>query len=166
MKNLLGCFLFALLLLLGIHASPAFGQRTVGFPNITAKRGSTFIIPVLLRSQGNESAISFTANFLTSGLEYRSATLGPDAPSFSTLTTNTSQLAFGKPGFLVDGPSPFSASGPLRQVIQIKFFVKQTAPLGCSSLTFLSSPVAKSISSPIGVLLPADWISGCVNITN
>lgn len=142
-----------------------FGERTLSIISTTAPVGTQVSVPIELDSQGDEIAMSFSINFDPTILSNPVVANGSGAPAGSAIGLNTSQVASGRLGILLDATSPFAVSPPNRQAMTITFTVAPNAPTGATAITFVTSPTLISMSSAAGALLPCVYQVGTVTVT-
>src|SRR5436189_200772 len=97
------------------QANAGLPLRRLSFPNLPM--GGTITVPVLLRANGNENALSFSLNFSTSRLAYVSADLGSGAEN-AALFVNDSQSANGRLGIALALPTDVTFSPGTNELIR------------------------------------------------
>ena len=116
--------------------------------------GQQITVAFELDSQGDESSTSFTVNFNPALLSNPSAALGTGVPSGSVLGTNTTEIANGRIGILIDSTNTYAAG--TRQILTITFDVAKNTSID-PTVTFGSTPATQSVSNANGSLLPTTY---------
>jgi hypothetical protein len=127
--------------------------RTVRAVNSAAVSGSNVVIPMQLDSLGDEASLSYTVNFDPTKLSYVSATAGLQVPAGTVLNLNTTQVAQGRLGVLLDSTNTYAPG--TRQILTVTFAVAANATSSTTSITFGSAPTLQSVSNSRGDLLIA-----------
>jgi len=122
---------------------------------------SAFVrVPVEMQSLGDEHAVSFTLAFDPAVLSNPRAT---NVPAGATLALETNQVVSGALGAnltLADG-STFAAGH-----VPVLDFIFDTAAVATQSFAgFSATPIARSVKDTNGVLLPALFVAGPVNLS-
>lgn len=146
----------------GFVAESANAQRVIRATNGGANPGQQVTINVQLDSQGNESSTSFTITFNPAVLTNPQVVLGNGVPTGSNLGTNTSQVAQGNLGVLVDSTNTYTAG--TRNILNVTFTIAQGAALGLTPVGFSSTPTGQSVSSANGALLPTTYTPGAIQV--
>lgn len=157
-------------------ATSIVATLTVNFPpalvrvaNVRAPVGQ-IDVPVELVANGNESALAFSLQFDASRLSYVAARVGGDALDAS-LIVNTNSKGRGRVGLSLSRPaegSPFAAG--VRQVVVVTFSAMSalTGSNQAASVTLpvnlTDDPVARTLISTNGGLLPAAYANGTVTL--
>lgn len=151
---------------------PGGGARTVTIQKTTAANGGQAIVPVVLASQGNETGISGSVSFAVGSLTISNVSgtgTNPDViaggglPAGCTVTTNGTEVAQGRLGFLVACPTAFTAGN--REVVRLRFGVPAGAPVPRSApITWVNTPVAQGVTDANAVALTTTFVNGAVNI--
>ncbi len=135
--------------------------RVAVIQDATVSPGSTFSLPIVLNTQGNENAVAFSIQFDTTKLTYQSATRGSNVPSDATFLQNTSQTGQGKVGIVIAlSPGTIFPAGT-RQLVQVSFQANVTAT-GQTVLSFVDQPIPRSLSDANAQALSATWTQGAV----
>ena len=140
--------------------------RTISIPNLSANMGSQVVVPVILDSQGNEVALSFSVTYNPAVLSINNTAtriaLGSGVPAGTTLTRNISQEASGRLGVVLDADpgTPFVIGQ--RQLVTITFDVIGT--MSVTPVGFGDTPVVRDISDALANSLPAAYLPGQVAI--
>jgi hypothetical protein len=140
------------------HGSPA-PTRTVQLGTVSAQRGQTVSVPVLLISSTNENAVGLSVNYNPSQLKYLSATLG-SALSGGRLNINTN-LGAGKLGLAL-ALSPGAALAAGTNQIAVLQFQTTTNAVGNVPLTLNSSVVQLQVVDKTALVLTANYVNGAV----
>jgi hypothetical protein len=144
---------------LGREPSIAAGRivRAVG---TSAVSGQQVTIQVQLDSQGDEASLSFTLNFNPNVMAYVGAGAGNGAPAGSNLSLNTSEVAQGRLGVLLDATNTYGAG--TRQVVLVTFASARNISSGTYPISFSSTPTLQSTSNLQGTLLQTSYETGLV----
>jgi hypothetical protein len=140
------------------HGSPA-PTRTVQLGTISAQRGQTVSMPVLLVSSTNENAVGLTVNYNPRQLKYLSTALG-SALSGGRLNINTN-LGAGKVGLAL-ALSPGAALAAGTNQLAVLQFQTTTNAVGNVPLTLDSSVVQLQVADKTAVALTANYVNGAV----
>lgn len=137
--------------------------RVIRAVNVTTTPGSTITVAFQLDSQGDETSISYTANWNPAVLTYVSSAVGNGVPAGTNFSTNTTQTAAGRLGVLLDSTNTYAAG--TRQIATVTFTVAPGAAAGTYPITFSSTPTVQSVSNAQGALLTTAYEQGNVIIT-
>jgi hypothetical protein len=146
----------------GFVAESANAQRVIRATNGAANPGQTVSINIQLVAQGNESSTSFSFTYNPLILTNPQVTLGNGVPLNSNLGTNTSQVAQGNYGVLVDSTNAYAAG--TQNILNVTFTIAPGAQLGLTPVGFSSTPTAQSVSSTTGALLPTTYTAGTIQV--
>jgi hypothetical protein len=146
------------------------GARTLTIGTVTAPNGGQALLPITLASQGNETAISGSVSWPVGQLTISNVggtnpdvLAGSGLPAGCTITTNATEVAQGRLGFLVACPTAFTAGN--REVLRLRFGVPAQNPVPRTApVTWTNTPVAQGVSDANAVALTATFINGAVNI--
>ncbi|HVF46336.1 MAG TPA: Calx-beta domain-containing protein [Pyrinomonadaceae bacterium] len=151
---------------------PGGPGRTVTIVKTTAANGGQAIVPIVLASQGNETGISGSVSFAVGSLTISNVSgtgtnpdvlAGSGLPAGCTITTNGTEVAQGRLGFLIACPTAFTAGN--REVIRLRFGVPAGAPVPRSvPITWVNTPVAQGVTDAAAVALTTTFVNGAVNI--
>jgi hypothetical protein len=120
-------------------------------------------VPILLLSQGNESAIGFSLNFDPSILTFVSVAAGTNA-STAVLNANNSQATNGQIGLVLSlpiGTNTFAAG--TQEVAAVRFFVSSNA-VGTLHLDFGDRPVESEVSDAFANTQSANYVNGLLPV--
>ncbi len=142
------------------HGSPA-PTRTVELATVSAQRGQTVSVPVLLISSTNENAVGLTVTYNSSQLKYLSTALG-SALSSGRLNINTNPAA-GKVGLALALSPGASLAAGTNQIAVLQF---QTATNAVGNLPLIldSSVVQLQVADKTAVALTANYVNGAVSL--
>jgi hypothetical protein len=146
-------------------AAPA--ARSISVVSQTVSPGQQAIVPIVLDSQGDETAASFSVTYDPAVLSINNTAariaLGNGVPGGTTLTRNISQAANGRLGIVLDADptTPFAAGQ--RQMVTITFDV--TGSLTTTNVGFGDMPVVRDVSDGAANSLPVNYAPGTVSIT-
>ena len=150
------------------NADSPSAVHDISVASTTASAGTNVFVSVALESGGDENAMTFTLNFDQTRLRNPQILLGTDSSTAGgTLTTNTSQIANGRIGVLIDLPQnvTFPASPPLRKILTVRFTVAPGTPVGTQiPLSIDNSVVPRSTSDVNGNLITTNYIAGTVTV--
>ncbi len=136
------------------------GPRAMNISAGTTAKGIAVTLPVILQSQGDESALGFSVNFNPTVLKYVSIAKGSAATS-STLMVNTNQAASGTVGVLIALSSGNFATGA-QEVVRLNF--TGLATVTNNAVTFADQPVIRAISDSAANELAANYTNSSVTI--
>lgn len=108
-------------------------------------------VAIELESSGNEASMSFTLDFDQRSYAFSSAAIGSGAPDGTVLSLNSSDLAAGRLGILLDSAATYQAGR--RRVITVVFEPTGPAPAPNVRFNLSSSLIPLHISSGKGHLL-------------
>jgi hypothetical protein len=143
-------------------ARPDQVLRIIRAVNTTGVAGQQVTVQFQLDSQGDEASLSFTVNFDQTKLTYVSAALGNGTPAGTNLGLNTSQVAQGRLGVLLDATNTY-ANGT-RQILTVTFAIAANAASGTTPITFSGTPTIQSVANAQGTLLDRTFENGTVTI--
>lgn len=132
--------------------------QVVRFPN------TPFELPIMMDSQGDEAAASFTLNWDPVRFQFIDAVPGSDVPPGTNLSLNTSQVSLGRLGVLVDSPTAFIAGE--RNMMKLRLNTTSTIVTQTFPVTFSSSPTPQSVSNTQGSLVSAAYVSGSIVVVS
>lgn len=138
--------------------------RIIRAVDASASPGSTVNVPVELVSQGNENGVSFSLTFDPTVLSNPQATLGSGAAT-ATLISNANQVGQGQLGLIVALPSGQVFAAGTRQLVVVTFSVAAGANVASTPIGFGDQPIAREVSDAAANVLPANYSSGTVTIT-
>jgi hypothetical protein len=140
------------------HGSPT-PTRTVQLGTVSAQRGQTVSVPVLLISSTNENAVGVTVNYNPNQLKHLSTALG-SALSGGRLNVNTNPAA-GKVGLALALSPGASLVAGTNQIAVLQFQATSNA-VGNVPLTLDSSVVQLQVADKTAVALAANYVNGAV----
>lgn len=137
-------------------------QRGLSLPSVTEVANRQIQVPVSLRAQGNENALSFSLSFDPTQLSYRGWT--PAAPSSGiSLLVNTNQQDAGRLGFAIAKPyNQHFAAGP-NELFKLAFQLSG-APTN-AVVSFTNKPVVIDVVDDAATSLCVNTSNGVVTIT-
>lgn len=122
--------------------------------------GGQISIPLMLQSQGNENAFSFTISFDSALLSQPNIHAGPDAPGAVFVLDRTQESA-GRFGVTISLPAGVTYQSGLREIAGLTFKSSASTPNGTvTPIGFTPSPVAGRGFSTAGALLPTVFAAG------
>src|SRR6185437_2982440 len=136
------------------------GPRALSISAGTTAKGVAVTLPVILQSQGNESALGFSVNFDPAILKYTSIAKG-SATSSATLIVNTNQAGSGVIGVLIALPSGNFASGA-QEIIRLSFMSLATTTN--NAVAFADQPVIRAVSDSAANELSANYAGSAVTV--
>lgn len=136
------------------------GPRALSISSGTTAKGVAITLPVILQSQGNESAVGFSVNFDPAILKYTSIAKGSAALS-ATLIANTNQAGSGVVGVLIALPSGNFANGT-QEIVRLNFMSLATTTN--NDVTFADQPVVRAVSDSTANELSANYANSTVSI--
>ncbi len=139
-----------------IGLDPFQRELRIGEPQF---RHSTAIVPIEMKPEGNEVALSFTLEYDPEIFSNPRIALGKFAPAGSTLTVNTDQP--GRIGILIDSTDAMTASGIPLSIAMVSFEVKREAG-GEEPIYMTGSLAATGISDAFGNSLSTKYVDGIV----
>ncbi len=145
-----------------VEASRPDLTRIVRAVNVNTTPGSTITVAFQLDSQGDETSLSFTANWNPAVLTYVSSAVGNGVPAGTNFNVNSTQTAQGRLGVLLDSTNTYAQG--TRQIATVTFTVAANAAVGTYPITFSSTPTVQSTSNAQGALLPTAYEQGNVVI--
>lgn len=149
----------------GFVAEPAHAQgRIIRVSNIAA--GSNFEsqieVRILLDSQGDEASTSFSLNFNPAILTNPRVARGRDVPEAAEFAINTSSLAQGRIGIVINSSNTYIAG--TRTIATVIFTIPIGSQIGIYPLTFGNVPTPRSVLSSTAEPLAATYETGAVAI--
>ena len=132
----------------------------------TAAGGGEVSVPVRIRANGNENAISFSLSFNKNLLTFSGASLGGSTPAGSALLLNTNDLGSGRIGLGVGLPADTSLPRGTQEVVVITFLVAPVINQTTTTISFSDLPTLKQLSDAHALVLPALYSSGSVSISD
>jgi hypothetical protein len=138
------------------------GPRTITVTGGIGVKGLNFTVPVILQSQGDETAVGLSVNFDPTLLKYVSTAKG-SADGSATLLLNTNQAASGTVGVLLALQSGTSfTNGTQSEIAKFTFTALNTTTNGIVAPT--NGPVLLAISDTSANELPAIYTNSAVTI--
>ncbi len=146
-----------------LSAKPV-GARAMKIVSTSGIQGQQVNVVVELDSQGDE--LGFTFTLVWDPLIFNSpvVTLGAAPPAGGNIFLNSTQVAQGRLGVIVDFSSPFTASPPNREVVKVAFNIAANAPVGDKPINFMSLPTPMSIANTQGGLASATYETGTITV--
>jgi hypothetical protein len=142
---------------------PDLVGRIVRAVNTTAISGQQVPVQFQLDSLGDEASLSYTVNFDPTKLTYVSAAIGNQVPAGTVLNLNTSQVAQGRLGVLLDSTNTYAAG--TRQILTVTFAVAAGLTSQQTPVTFSSTPTIQTTANAQGALLTTTYEQGIVTIS-
>ncbi len=142
---------------------PAANVRVVG-TNIVSGRPVT--LPIVVTANGNENALSFSLNYTTARLAFRSAQLGAYPPG-TYFFVNTSQTNLGRLGVTVALPSgaTFPPGTQLLAGVTFDAAIWLSANPTATTVSFGDNPMVRGLTDVNALTLAATYTSGSVTIS-
>lgn len=139
-------------------------EREIRVHMANGRKGGTVTVPVFMKLEGDEAAVSFTLEYDAAKLTNPRITLGSDLPASAVLTTNTKQT--GKIGILVDADQSFSPNPRELRIVFVTFDIRSNAAISSAPIMVTSSLARQSVSDILANLRPARFTNGSVSIAN
>ena len=142
---------------------PVANVRLFG-TNIVSGRPVT--LPIRIAANGNENAVSFSLNYTTTRLNFRSAQLG-DFPPGTLLFVNTSQTNLGRLGVTVALPSgaTFVPGTQLLAGVTFDAAISLAVSPVITQVGFGDQPMARGLTDVNALTLPATFTGGSVTLS-
>jgi predicted RecA/RadA family phage recombinase len=140
----------------GGSAHAASAGRELRLMSTFAAPGQLMEVPVMLESQGDENALSFSVSFHPAAFSFAGLILGTNGSTLST-TINTSHLTDGRLGVILGLPAGSTFNAGQRELIKVSLTALANAKPGGYPLTLADQPVLRSISSQWATELSAEY---------
>ena len=138
------------------------GNREIRVNPANGRRGETITVPVFLKADGDELAVSFTLEYDTVKLSNPRVNLAENLPASTVLTINTTQP--GKIGILVDAEEVFASNPRQLRIVFITFDIRLNAPNGPAPLNLTDSLAKKGVSDRLARLLVTNYANGSIGV--
>jgi|CXWL01.1.fsa_nt_gi hypothetical protein len=142
----------------------AASNREVRVHTGGGRRGQTVTLPVFMKLNGDEMAVSFTLEYDAAKLSNPRLTLTGDLPTSTYLTINSTQA--GRIGILIDAEETFTSNPRELRIVFVTFDVRSTAATGNSAIRIANFPARQAVADRRANLLETNYSNGNVTITN
>jgi Cohesin domain len=138
-----------------------FFGREIRVGSAEGKSGHTVVVPVELRGQGGETAISFTLEYDGSMLSNPNVSV---ASAFETAVLTVNSNEKGRVGVVIDLGDPVNFSADPITIVYVRFDVSKDADVGEAPVALTGSIAATGVSDAFGETLSTRYVGGKVSI--